>query len=131
MPKEPGRRGRKTGFAPMCGSLPSRAALPRGAARAALKRWRAEPFEIGDWRSDCRVNVDYHIVLERHFLYSVPYTLVHKSVDAFLTAASVQITHRGQRVATHPRLSGARRYSTQVEHMPPAHSAMAQRTPDS
>src|SRR5882757_1956591 len=108
----------------------SRRQLFEAVERAALKPLPTEPFEIGQWQIDCRVNVDYHIVLERHFLYSVPYALVHKSVDAFLTAASVQITHRGQRVATHPRLSGAKRYSTLVEHMPPAHSAIANRTPD-
>jgi transposase len=108
----------------------SRRSLFEAVERAALKPLPAEPFEIGEWQIDCKVNVDYHIVLERHFLYSVPYTLVHKSVDAFLTAASVQITHRGQRVATHPRLTGATRYSTLVEHLPPAHSAMANRTPD-
>jgi hypothetical protein len=108
----------------------SRRSLFEAVERAALKPLPAEPFEIGEWQIDCKVNVDYHIVLERHFLYSVPYPLVHKSVDAFLTAASVQITHRGQRVATHPRLTGATRYSTLVEHLPPAHSAMANRTPD-
>ncbi len=108
----------------------SRRSLFEAVERAALKQLPTEPFEIGKWQIDCKVNVDYHIVLERYFLYSVPYTLVHKSVDAFLSAASVQITHRGQRVATHPRLTGARRYSTLDEHMPPAHSAMANRTPD-
>lgn len=108
----------------------SRRQLFEAVERAALRPLPAEPFEIGKWQIDCRVNVDYHIALERYFLYSVPYTLVHKGVDAFLTATSVQITHRGQRVATHPRLSGSNRRSTLAEHMPPAHSAMANRTPD-
>jgi transposase len=108
----------------------SRRSLFEAVERAALKPLPAEPFVIGEWQIDCKVNVDYHIVIDRHYLYSVPYALVRKSVDAFLTATSVQISHRGQRVATHPRLTGAKRYSTLDEHMPPAHSAMANRTPD-
>ena len=55
---------------------------------------------------------------------------MHKSVDAFLTGTSVQILHRGQRVASHARLTGEKRYATLDEHMPPAHSAVANRTPD-
>jgi transposase len=108
----------------------SRRALFETVERAALKPLPAEAFVIGAWQTDCRVNVDYHIVVDRHYLYSVPYTLVHKSVDAFVTATGVQIFHRGERVASHPRLTGAMRYATQDEHMPSAHSAVAKRTPD-
>ena len=108
----------------------SRRSLFEAVERAALKRLPTEPFVIGEWRIGCKVNVDYHIIIDRRYLYSVPYTLVHKEVDAFLTASSVQIVYRGERVASHPRLTGAKPYSTLDEHMPPAHSAMANRTPD-
>jgi hypothetical protein len=74
-------------------------------------------------------SVDYHIAIERN-CYSVPYTLIGKSVDAFLTTSSVQILHRGERIATHPRLTGQNHHSTLDPHRAPAHSAIANRTPD-
>lgn len=108
----------------------SRRSLFEAVERAALKPLPVEPYVIGEWRIGCKVNVDYHIVIDRRHLYSVPHNLVHKDVDAFLTATSVQIVYRGERVASHPRLTGAKLFSTLDEHMPPAHSAMAKRTPD-
>jgi transposase len=108
----------------------SRRSLFEAVERAALKLLPAEPYVIGEWRIACRVNVDYHVVIGRHYFYSVPYGLVHKKVDVFLTATSVQIFHRGERVASHPRLTGGKRYATLDEHMPPAHRAVAKRTPD-
>lgn len=108
----------------------SRRTLFEAVERAALKPLPAEPYEVGEWRLRLRVNVDYHIILDRRHLYSVPYALVHKEVDAFLTPGLVQIYHRGERVASHPRLTGQKRESTLAEHMPPAHSAIAKRTPD-
>jgi transposase len=108
----------------------SRRSLFEAVERAALKRLPTEPFAIGTWEIGCKVNVDYHIILDRRYLYSVPYALVHKEVDAFLTVGSVQIFYRSERVASHPRLTGAKPFSTLDEHMPPAHSAIAKRTPD-
>lgn len=108
----------------------SRRSLFEAVERAALKPLPAEPYVLGEWRLRCRVNVDYHIAIDRRYLYSVPYALVHKEVDAFLTPGCVQIYYRGERVASHPRLSGQTRESTYPEHMPPAHSAIARRTPD-
>ncbi len=108
----------------------SRRSLFEAVERAALKPLPAEPYEVGEWRLRLKVNVDYHVVIDRRYLYSVPHALVHKEIDAFLTPALVQIYHRGERVASHPRLTGQKRESTLPEHMPPSHSAIAKRTPD-
>jgi hypothetical protein len=35
-----------------------------------------------------RVNIDYHVAVDGHF-YSVPYRLVHRRLDVFLTATAV------------------------------------------
>jgi hypothetical protein len=56
------------------------------------------------------VNIDYHIELERHY-YSVPYQLVRLEVEARITAQTVEIFHRGQRVARQRRSSQAGRVS--------------------
>jgi transposase len=45
-----------------------------------------------------RVNIDYHIEVERHF-YSVPYALVHQQVDVHVTGDAIEVLHHGVRVA--------------------------------
>ena len=60
----------------------------------------------------------------------MPYRLVHRRLDVFLTATAVAIFHQGERVASHPRSAAKAHHTTTSEHMPPAHQAMAKRTPD-
>jgi transposase len=107
----------------------SRRSLFEAIERSALRPLPKEPYIIGEWRIEKTVNKDYHIALDYNY-YSVHYALIGKKVDAFLTPALVEIFHRGQRVACHPRASGKNHWKTCNEHMPPAHSAVANRTPD-
>ncbi len=51
-------------------------------------------------------------------------------LDVFLTATAVAIFHHGGRVASHPRSAAKAHHTTASEHLPPAHQAMAGRTPD-
>ena len=55
----------------------------------------------------------------KHF-YSVPHDLLRQEVEARITASTVELFHRGKRVARHLR-SAARHPSTVAEHMPSAH----------
>jgi transposase len=107
----------------------SRRSLFEAVERAALKPLPNEPYVIGQWSIGATVNVDYHVVVDRNF-YSVPFALVGKRVDAFVTATAVQIFYRNERVASHARLGGQNHAARLDSHMPPAHSAMAKRTPD-
>src|SRR5207245_390168 len=79
-----------------------------------------EAFVYSDWKIGARVNIDYHIELHGHY-YSVPYALVHEHVDACLTATTVEIFHRGQRIAAHPRSLVRGQHTTDPAHMPTAH----------
>jgi transposase len=106
----------------------SRRSLFEVIERHALKPLPAEPFIIGQWLT-ARANLDYHIVVDRHF-YSVPYRLVHSKVDVFLTTTAVSVFAAGERVASHVRSFLPAKHTTLAEHMPPAHQAMARRTPD-
>jgi transposase len=94
--------------------------------RPALKALPATPFEYAEWRH-ARVGIDYHIHVDGTD-YSVPHRLVGARVDVRLSATSVEVLHRGQRVATHPR-QGAGGCSTRPEHMPKAHQAHQQWSP--
>ena len=107
----------------------SRRSLFEAVERAALKRLPIEPYVVGHWAIGATVNLDYHVAVERNF-YSVPYALVRKRVDVFVTCSGVQIFHRGERAASHVRQTGQNHWTTLGEHMPPAHSAVARRTPD-
>jgi transposase len=107
----------------------SRRSLFEAIERSTLHPLPKEPYTIGEWKIDKTVNIDYHIALDYSY-YSVPYALVGKSVDAFLTPRLVEIFYRRERVACHPRSAVRNHWATCDEHMPPAHAAVAKRTPD-
>ena len=65
--------------------------------------------------------------VDRH-VYSVPYQLVREQVEVRHTTNTVEIFHRGKRVASHRRRYD-RQPSTVAEHMPSAHRAHAEWTP--
>jgi len=112
---------------PMKGVGVSRRTLFKHLDRPALRPLPATRYELAEWRR-CRVNIDYHVEVDHNF-YSVPYQLVHESVDARFTAATVEVFFRSQRVASHARVTGRGRFVTRVEHMPHAHRAHAEWTP--
>jgi transposase len=96
--------------------------------RPALRPLPAEDFVPGEWRLDARVNIDYHAEIHGHY-YSLPHALMHELVDARLTATTVELFHRGQRVAVHPRSYLRGRHTTAPAHMPKAHQCHLEWTP--
>ena len=107
----------------------SRRSLFETVERDQLRGLPIEPYVVGHWAVGVSVGVDYHVPFDRSF-YSVPYALVRRRVDLFITQSSVQIFHRGERVASHIRLYIHNQCTTLNGHMPPAHQAVADRTPD-
>lgn len=105
----------------------SRATLFAQLDRPALKPLPATRYQFGEWKT-ARVNIDYHIEVERHF-YSVPYALVHQQLDVHLTGETVEILHRGVRVASHVRSYEAGKATTLTEHRPKSHQKYLGRTP--
>ena len=105
----------------------SRRALFEHVERCALKPLPAEPYIYAEWKQ-CKVSFDYHIEVERHY-YSVPHALLRESVWVRITARTVEVFHRGQRVAAHLRSSSERRHTTLAEHMPSSHRRYAEWTP--
>ena len=106
----------------------SRRELFESLERAALRPLLAEDYEYAEWRL-ARVNLDYHVEAAG-FLYSVPHALIREQVDVRLSARTVEIFHRGQRVAAHERRYGGHRYGTDPEHMPSSHRRYAEWTPE-
>jgi transposase len=96
--------------------------------RAALIALPADDWEFAEWRR-ARVNLDYHIEVH-DFLYSVPHALIRAEVDVRITARTVEIFHRGQRVGAHQRRTMGRKHGTDPDHMPSSHRRYADWTPD-
>jgi transposase len=75
-----------------------------------------------------KAHIDYHVEVERH-RYSVPHALVGQVLEARITIAVVELMHRGQRVASHARSSRHGGFTTTAAHMPAAHRAHMEWTP--
>lgn len=93
----------------------------------ALRPLPPQRYEYARFKS-VRVHVDYHVEVERH-RYSVPHALVGTALDARITAHLVELLHRGRRVAIHVRSHQAGGFTTVETHMPAAHRAHRQWTP--
>jgi len=87
--------------------------------RPALQPLPAQRYELHEW-STARVNIDYHIEFERHY-YSVPYVLTGQKVEVRSTLTTLEIFHRGQRVASHRRSTQNYQTTTNPEHRPRSH----------
>ena len=107
----------------------SRADLLESLERPALKPLPAAEYEYAEWKL-VHVGIDYRVGVE-NFYCSVPHALMRQQVGARITTGTVEIFHKGKRVAAHQRrYGGARRHGTLPEHMPPSHRNYAQRSPE-
>jgi transposase len=88
----------------------------------------ATEHEYAEWAL-ARVGIDYHVEAAR-FFYSVPYQLIRQQVETRLTERTVEVFHRGQRVAAHARRYGGPRHGTLPDHMPSAHRLYAEWNPE-
>jgi len=94
--------------------------------RPALAALPVEPFVYAEWRRR-RVGLDYHVDVDGHY-YSAPHRLLREQVEARVTARTVELFHRGERVAVHVRGGLRGRHTTLPEHMPQAHRQHAEWT---
>ena len=93
----------------------------------ALRALPLQRYEIAYFKT-VKAHIDYHVDVERH-RYSVPHALVGQVMQARITAAAIEILHRGQRVASHVRNSRQGGFTTVSDHMPAAHRAHREWTP--
>ena len=91
--------------------------------RPALKPLPAEPYVLAEWRAR-RVGIDYHVDVEGHY-YSVPHRFARQAVEARLTARTVEVFFKGERIASHLRSSGNGKHTTIPDHMPSSHRRYA------
>jgi len=105
----------------------SRAELFEAYDFPSLKPPPERPYEFAAWKK-ARVNIDYHIEVEGHY-YSVPYQLIREKVEVRLTERTIEVFHRGKRVASHPRSFVRGQATTTPDHRPASHRAYLEWTP--
>jgi transposase len=91
--------------------------------RPHLKLLPAEPYVFAEWRAR-RVGIDYHVDIDNHF-YSVPHRFARQQVEIRLTARTVEVFLKGERIAAHVRMSGNGKHTTISDHMPSSHRRYA------
>jgi transposase len=96
--------------------------------RPALRPLPTEAYTFAEWKK-VRVHIDYHVEVSGHY-YSVPYGLRHIELDARYTAMTVEVFHRGQRVASHPRSDRVGGHTTIDAHRPKSHQRYLEWTPE-
>jgi transposase len=96
--------------------------------RPALRPPPAERYELAVFKT-AKVNIDYHVEGPDRRYYSVPYVYVGEVLDLRITTSTVEVFRRARRVASHVRLYGRERYSTDPAHMPESHRRHAEWTP--
>ena len=95
---------------------PTLSALP-------AQRWQWATFKT------VAEHIDYHVEVEGH-RYSVSHSLVGLKLEVRITDALVEVLHRGERVACHARSARRGGFTTVDEHMPAAHRAHKEWTPE-
>jgi transposase len=96
--------------------------------RPALKPLPVASYVYAEWKQ-CRAGLDYHVDIGRHY-YSVPHQLLKQKLWARITARTVEVYFKGQRVASHARTSGNHQHSTIRDHMPAHHRFREDWTPE-
>jgi len=99
----------------------SRASVFAELDRPALMPLPATPYELAHFKT-VKVHIDYHVEIGHH-CYSVPHALVGQTLEARITRRAVEMLLRGNRVASHARSNRRGGYTTLDEHMPAAHRA--------
>jgi transposase len=105
----------------------SRTTLFEQLDRPALRPLPVERYVIAHWKK-VRANIDYHVEVEQHY-YSVPYQLVGQELEARYTSNTVEVFHRGTRVASHARGFVPHLATTLAAHRPKSHQAHLEWTP--
>ena len=96
--------------------------------KPALKRLPPNRYQYAEWKK-AKIHIDYHFTFDDHF-YSVPHKYIHHAVEIRVRAKTIECFYKNQRIAAHSRSYIRYGYTTLSEHMPPAHYAHAEWSPE-
>ena len=94
-----------------------------------LKSLPTAKYLSGMWKK-AKIHPDSHVQVGYNF-YSVPYRFVGQHIDVRISVDSVEVFVNLERVAIHSKFGGVTkgRYKTDKTHLPAAHLAIAEQTP--
>jgi len=95
--------------------------------RPAMRPLPHRRYEFAEWKKAI-VNIDYHVECDERY-YSVPHSLVRRTLELRVTASIVECFFKGKRLASHRRAAKRGAYITLPEHMPESHRKHMQWTP--
>jgi hypothetical protein len=95
--------------------------------RPALRPLPAHRYLYGEW-SKARVAPNLHVKVADSY-YSVPYAWIGQELEVRSSARTVEVFHRGERVAAHPRSAVPGHYETVAAHLPEGHQQQLAWTP--
>jgi transposase len=87
-----------------------------------LRALPQEAYVLANWKK-ATLHIDYHVQLEGHY-YSVPYQYVGEAIEIRYTQTTLEVFHKGKRIASHYRTltpKRGHRQTTLKEHMPDKH----------
>lgn len=106
----------------------TRRSLFESVDRPLLKTLPPYRYEFAEW-SKARLQYNIHIRVDGCY-YSAPHTFIKKKLDVRLSAATVELFFKGERIASHPRSYRKGSYTTTPTHMPKKHQAYLEWTPE-
>jgi len=95
--------------------------------RPALLPLPTARYEFAEWKKE-RLPIYYHVKVDDHF-YSAHYTLTGEVLWSRASATTVEVFHRGNRVASHIRSFIKYDYTTDPAHRPASHDEHVKWTP--
>lgn len=107
----------------------SRAELFTAIDQPALRPLPDHPYDTATTIVHATVGIDYHVEFEKKF-YSVPYRLLRQPVMVRATEQTIEIFHKGIRVASHLRPGTGIAFVTSDDHRPPSHRAYLEWSPE-
>jgi transposase len=96
--------------------------------KPALKPLPPEKYQYAQWQH-AKIHIDYHFSFDNHY-YSVPYKYIHHEVEVRATSNTIECFYKRNRISSHPRSYLRYQHSTLEEHMPKAHLAHAESSPE-
>jgi transposase len=97
--------------------------------RPAMLPLPQQVYEYAQWKKARIHRVDYHVAIDGHN-YSAPHRLAGEQVDVRCSATSIEIFHRGERVAAHARSTRQGGYTTEPGHRPSSHQRHLEWSPE-
>jgi len=95
--------------------------------KPALQPLPSTRYCFAQWKK-VRAGIDYHVTFEKHH-YSIPHQYLKKDIELRITQRTIECFYEGQRIALHLRTYKPG-HTTSQEHMPAAHQAYAEWTPE-